>query len=165
MRLAADAPEERCGGMGFVPAGTAASWEQRPGPSGVHRVVSMQRTAGDKTGECLEEGELVDDGEEDIWWEQGGVGPANVLSQSLQGAQQVQPVSVGKALYGAQMVRRKAQERPPSLTSGEEGSSVTMVSVGVEVTEAGDGRGTFVEGGLRRGRGRRHGGDLNAGAR
>ncbi|KAJ1099162.1 hypothetical protein NDU88_004266 [Pleurodeles waltl] len=102
-RLAADAPEERCGGKGFAPAGAAASWERRPGPSGVQRVVNTQRTAGDKTGEwqlraqaalgqdgdlwcedecildyeeaSLEEGELVDDSDEDIWWEQGGVGP------------------------------------------------------------------------------------------
>ncbi|KAJ1176754.1 hypothetical protein NDU88_002021 [Pleurodeles waltl] len=48
--LAADTPEERCRGMVFAPAGAAASWEQRPGPSGVHRVVSTRRIAGDKTG-------------------------------------------------------------------------------------------------------------------
>ncbi|KAJ1082311.1 hypothetical protein NDU88_002479 [Pleurodeles waltl] len=33
--LAADAPERRCGGMGFAPAGAASSGEQRPGPSGM----------------------------------------------------------------------------------------------------------------------------------
>ncbi|KAJ1144005.1 hypothetical protein NDU88_010307 [Pleurodeles waltl] len=161
--LAADAPKERCGGRGFAPANAAASWEQRPGPSGVQPVVTMRRavrtTAGElplraqevlshgndlwREDECvldyeetsLEEGELVDDGDEEIWWEQGGVGLANALSQSLQGVQ-VQPISCGKALEGVQMVRRKAQERPPSLPAGEEGASVTMVSVSVEATDA-----------------------------
>ncbi|KAJ1132054.1 hypothetical protein NDU88_010384 [Pleurodeles waltl] len=88
--------------MGFAAAGATASWEQHPGPSGVHRVVRTRRTAGDKMGEwqqraqaalghgddlwcedecildyeegSLEEVELVDDGDEDIWWEQGGIG-------------------------------------------------------------------------------------------
>ncbi|KAJ1144008.1 hypothetical protein NDU88_010310 [Pleurodeles waltl] len=120
--LAADAPKERCGGRGFAPANAAASWEQRPGPSGVQPVVTMRRavrtTAGElplraqevlghgndlwREDECvldyeetsLEEGELVDDGDEEIWWEQGWVGPANALSQSLQGVQ-VQPISCG----------------------------------------------------------------------
>ncbi|KAJ1217543.1 hypothetical protein NDU88_005137 [Pleurodeles waltl] len=160
-RLVADAPEERCGGMGFALAGAAASWEQCPGPSGVQPVVITRRTAGTTAGELpqraqevlghgndlwreefildyeetgLEEEELVDDGDEEIWWEQGGAGPANALSQSLQGVQ-VQPFSRGKALEGVQMMRRKAQERPPSLTAGEEGASVTMISVAVEATD------------------------------
>ncbi|KAJ1129020.1 hypothetical protein NDU88_007391 [Pleurodeles waltl] len=68
-------------------------------------------------------------------WGGLGVGPANVLSQSFQGARHVQPGSVGRALDGAQMVRRKAQERPPSLTAGEEGTCVNMVSVAVEANK------------------------------
>ncbi|KAJ1189471.1 hypothetical protein NDU88_006216 [Pleurodeles waltl] len=146
--------------MGFAPAGAAASWKQHPGPSGVQRFVNMQRRVGTKAGEwpqraqealgqggdllredecildyketSLGEGELADDGDEDNWWEQGGVGPTNALSQSLQGAQ-MQPVCITKAVEGAQMVRRKAQEW--SLTAGEEGASVTMVSVAVEETD------------------------------
>ncbi|KAJ1088245.1 hypothetical protein NDU88_001403 [Pleurodeles waltl] len=102
--LAADAPEERCGGMGFAPVCAAISWEQRPGPSEVQRFVNTRHTAETKAGEwpqraqetlgqggdlwredeflldyeetILEEGELADDGDEDIWWEQGGVGGA-----------------------------------------------------------------------------------------
>ncbi|KAJ1181971.1 hypothetical protein NDU88_007170 [Pleurodeles waltl] len=99
-RLAADAPEERCGGRGFALTGAAASWEQRLGPSGVQPVANTRRTARTTAGELpqraqeflahgsdlwhedecvldyeetsLEEGELVDDGDEEIWWEQGG---------------------------------------------------------------------------------------------
>ncbi|KAJ1170813.1 hypothetical protein NDU88_002684 [Pleurodeles waltl] len=57
----------------------------------------------------LEEGELVDDKEGGQLVAAGRGGPSNVPSQSLQGARQVRPVSVGRALDGAQMVRRKAQ--------------------------------------------------------
>ncbi|KAJ1117897.1 hypothetical protein NDU88_006093 [Pleurodeles waltl] len=83
------------------------------GPIGVQPVVTMRRTVRTTVGELprraqevlghgnelwreddcildydetsLEEGELVDDGDEEIWWEQGGVGPANALSQSWHG--------------------------------------------------------------------------------
>ncbi|KAJ1112644.1 hypothetical protein NDU88_000905 [Pleurodeles waltl] len=81
----------------------------------------------------LEEGELVDDGTKESWWEQGGVGPANALSQSLQATQdQTRPrVQVSDEGHGG---RRKAQERPPSLPAREE-ASVTMVSVAVEASE------------------------------
>ncbi|KAJ1172265.1 hypothetical protein NDU88_004112 [Pleurodeles waltl] len=49
-RLAVDAPEERCGGMGFALAGAAASWEQHPGPSGLQPVVNTRRTTGTTAG-------------------------------------------------------------------------------------------------------------------
>ncbi|KAJ1206966.1 hypothetical protein NDU88_002359 [Pleurodeles waltl] len=87
--------------MGFAPAGAAASSEQRPSPSGTHRGSAAQLAAAEQMGEwqqprapaavvqgedlwceeeCVldfeersfEEGELVDEGEEDGWWAQGG---------------------------------------------------------------------------------------------
>ncbi|KAJ1136497.1 hypothetical protein NDU88_002913 [Pleurodeles waltl] len=160
-RLAADTPGERCRGRGFAPVSATASWERRPGPSGVQTGVNKRRTVRTTAGELprraqealgysnelrceddildydetsIEEGELVDDGEEEIWWEQGGVGPANALSQSLQGVQEQPPARV-QALEEGQRVRRKAQERPLSLPAGEE-ASVTMVSVSVEAIDA-----------------------------
>ncbi|KAJ1176823.1 hypothetical protein NDU88_002090 [Pleurodeles waltl] len=159
--LAVDTPGERWGGRGFAPASAAASWERRPGPSGVQAGVHKRRTVGTTAGELprraqealgygnelwcednildydetsIEEGELVDDGEELIWWEQGGVGPANALSQSLQGIQDQPPARV-QVWEEGQRVRRKAQERPPSLPAGEE-ASVTMVLVALEVIDA-----------------------------
>ncbi|KAJ1104843.1 hypothetical protein NDU88_002252 [Pleurodeles waltl] len=80
--------------QGFAPASAASSWEQCPGTSGVQPVVNMRRTVRTTAGELprraqevlgygnelwreddcildydetsLEEGELVDDGEEEI---------------------------------------------------------------------------------------------------
>ncbi|KAJ1182070.1 hypothetical protein NDU88_007265 [Pleurodeles waltl] len=159
-RLAADTPGKRCGGRGRAPAGAPASWEWRPGPAGVQvgvRKKSAVETAmveGPRRAQevwdhgidpwcvdnvldydetSLEEGELVDDGTEESWWEQGRVGPANALSQSLQATRdQTRPrVRVSEEGHSG---RRKAQERPPSLPAGEE-ASVTMVSVVVEASE------------------------------
>ncbi|KAJ1150125.1 hypothetical protein NDU88_002923 [Pleurodeles waltl] len=94
----------------------------------------------------VEEGELVDEGEEEDWWAQGGAGPTNALSQSFQRSLQVQP-AVGKALDGAHVGRRKAQERPPSFTAGEESSVVRRVSVAVEATgDLGNGAARLVRG-------------------
>ncbi|KAJ1213750.1 hypothetical protein NDU88_001381 [Pleurodeles waltl] len=99
-RLATDTPGKRCGGRGRAPANAP------PPGSGVR----AQR--GSRRG--LEEGELVDDGAEGSWWEQGGVGPANALSQSLQATQDQTRARVRVCEEG-HSGRRKAQERPPSL--------------------------------------------------
>ncbi|KAJ1208836.1 hypothetical protein NDU88_004219 [Pleurodeles waltl] len=99
-RLAADTPGKRCGGRGRAPASAAASWEQRPGPAGVQKgvrkksavetaVVEGPRRAQevwdygndpwcvdnllDYDETSLEEEELVDDGAEESWWEQGSI--------------------------------------------------------------------------------------------
>ncbi|KAJ1098175.1 hypothetical protein NDU88_003291 [Pleurodeles waltl] len=61
--------------------------------------------------------------------------PPRSTIRAEQGARQVQPVLVGRALDGAQMVRRKAQKRPPSLTAGDKCTCIKMVSVAVEATE------------------------------
>ncbi|KAJ1191352.1 hypothetical protein NDU88_000668 [Pleurodeles waltl] len=94
----------------------------------------------------VEEGELVDDGEEEDWWAQCGAGPANALSKSLQRYRKVQP-AVEKAVDGAHIGRRKAQERPPSLTAGEESAGVRRVSVAVEASgDLGTGAARLVKG-------------------
>ncbi|KAJ1164324.1 hypothetical protein NDU88_004764 [Pleurodeles waltl] len=97
--LAADAPEGLCGGMGLAPAGIATSGEQHPGPSGMRWGLSarladvdlggewqQKRAPGvqrgdlwceeecvlDFEGRSIEEGELVNEGEEDGWWANSG---------------------------------------------------------------------------------------------
>ncbi|KAJ1157438.1 hypothetical protein NDU88_010150 [Pleurodeles waltl] len=50
-RLAAATPGERCGGRGVAPASAAASWEQRPCPSGVQTGVNKRRTVRTTAGE------------------------------------------------------------------------------------------------------------------
>ncbi|KAJ1186335.1 hypothetical protein NDU88_003117 [Pleurodeles waltl] len=161
--LTADAPEGGCGSMGIDPGDDAPLWEQRLGPSRLPRgevvrcagVEPQQefypqgtRAAAIQGGDpwcdetcvlefdkgSVEEGELVEEGEEEDWWAQGGAGPANALSQSFQRPRQVQ-LAFRKALDGSQMGRRKAEERPPSLTAGEESAGVRRVSVVVEATE------------------------------
>ncbi|KAJ1165431.1 hypothetical protein NDU88_005859, partial [Pleurodeles waltl] len=150
------------GSKGSVPDDAATLWEQHPGPLRLQRGKARRHAGGEPTcelhlqrtrvaviqggdpwceEECVldfdedsvEEGELVDDREEEDWWAQGGAGPANALSQSFQRSRKVQP-AVGKAVDGAHVGRRKAQERPPSLTAGEENASVHRVSVAVEAT-------------------------------
>ncbi|KAJ1119926.1 hypothetical protein NDU88_008109 [Pleurodeles waltl] len=160
-RLAADTFGERCGGRGFAPAGAPASRERRSGPLEVTvrapKRHAVRMTAGaslrwaqeeqdsgsalgceddmlDYEEASIEEGELVDDGEENNWWEQGRMGPANALSKSLQDQQDHSRARVQQQEDG-QRRRRKAQERPPSLPAGED-ASVTMVSVAVEAIEA-----------------------------
>ncbi|KAJ1179511.1 hypothetical protein NDU88_004745 [Pleurodeles waltl] len=159
----ADAPEQGCGSTGIAPGDTAPLWEQRPGPSRLSRGETVRhaglesqlefyargtRAVAEQGGgpwcdeacvldfdeDCVEEGELVEGREEEDWWAQGGAGPAIALSQSFQRARPVQP-ACGKALDGSRMGRRKAEERPPSLTAGEESASVRRVSVAVEATE------------------------------
>ncbi|KAJ1204643.1 hypothetical protein NDU88_000083 [Pleurodeles waltl] len=160
-RVAADNLGERCGGRGFAPAGAPASRERRSGPLevtvGAPMRSAVRMTAGaslrwaqeeqdsgnafeseddmlDYEEASIEEGELVDDGEEEEWWGQGGMGPANALSKSLQERQDHPRARVQQREDG-QKRRRKAQERPPSLSAGED-ASVAMVSVAVEAIEA-----------------------------
>ncbi|KAJ1131245.1 hypothetical protein NDU88_009584 [Pleurodeles waltl] len=140
-RVAADTPGKRCGGRGRAPAGAPASWERHPGPAGVqggvrkNSTVKTARVEGPRPAQevwehgsdtwcvdnvldydetSLEEGELVDDGTEESWWEQGGVGPANALPKSLQDTRDQTRPRVWVSEEG-QCGRRKAQERPPSL--------------------------------------------------
>ncbi|KAJ1123147.1 hypothetical protein NDU88_001620 [Pleurodeles waltl] len=150
--VTADASDGLCGSAGFAPGNAATLWEQHPGPLRIHRGKDRHDAGGESTHalqsqdpwcveECVldfdedsvEEGELVDDREEEDWWAQGGSGPANALSQSFQRSRTRQPV-VGKALGGAHVGRRKAQERPPSLNTGEEHAGVRRVSVVVEAS-------------------------------
>ncbi|KAJ1124301.1 hypothetical protein NDU88_002762 [Pleurodeles waltl] len=68
------------------------------------------------------------------------------MSQSFQSARQVKP-AFGRVLDRAHIGRRKAQERPPSLTAGEEGAGVHWVSVVVEATgDVGNGTARLVKG-------------------
>ncbi|KAJ1203098.1 hypothetical protein NDU88_006892 [Pleurodeles waltl] len=152
---AADAPEVWCGGAGFAPGGAAILVEQRPGPSYVQHGKDRRQRGEEPRGawlpqdtgvgfqglqaeeweldfeeESLEEGELVDDREEERWWAQGGAGPANALSKSLQKSRTVQSVEE-KVVEGAHIGRRKAQGRPPSLSAGERSSGGSKVSVAV----------------------------------
>ncbi|KAJ1084549.1 hypothetical protein NDU88_004696 [Pleurodeles waltl] len=136
-RLAANTPGERCGGKGFVPANAAASWEQRPGPSGVQPVVNRRRTVRTTAGELprraqealgygnelwredcildydetsIEEGELVDDGEEEIWWEQGGEGVVDRLGNRPNLASPQNKRRLRKNTRGSSL-QRKASEK------------------------------------------------------
>ncbi|KAJ1139578.1 hypothetical protein NDU88_005947 [Pleurodeles waltl] len=157
-RKRADASEGWCGSAGFVPNDATILWEQRPGPSKFQRGKDRRHAGGEPKGELLlqgtraavlqggdlwreeecvldfdegsvEEGELVDDREEEDWWAQGGSGPANALSQSLQRSRKVQP-AVERVVDGAHIDRRKAQERPPSLTAGEESGRAQGICCG-----------------------------------
>ncbi|KAJ1181703.1 hypothetical protein NDU88_006905 [Pleurodeles waltl] len=138
--------DERHGGVGLrtlLGSGAEARVLHPPAPllpgGGVRAYLGFKRGCTRRARSThrqtsIEEGELVEDGEEEIWWEQGGVGPANALSQSLQAFQDQPPARV-RAWEEGQRVRRKAQERPPALPAGEE-ASVNMVSVAVEAVEA-----------------------------
>ncbi|KAJ1123936.1 hypothetical protein NDU88_002403 [Pleurodeles waltl] len=157
----ADAPDGGCGGTGLASDDAAPRWEQRRGPSRRGEVVrraslepqqgvvtQTTRTAGIQGGDSwcdetcvldfdedsVEEGEFIEEGEEENWWAKGGVGPANALSKSFQRPRQVQP-AVKKISDGSQIGRRKAEERLPSLTAGEDSVGVCRVSVAVEGTE------------------------------
>ncbi|KAJ1119098.1 hypothetical protein NDU88_007284 [Pleurodeles waltl] len=168
--LAADAPEVWCGGAGFAPGGAATLGEQRLGLSYVQHGKDRRQRGREPKGallpqdsraglqglheneweldfeeESFEEGNLVDDREEEDWWAQGGAGPANALSKSLQKSRRVQP-AVEKVVEGAHIGRRKAQGRPPSLTAGEQRSRVSKVSVAVETGGAGCGGGAIGQG-------------------
>ncbi|KAJ1097754.1 hypothetical protein NDU88_002871 [Pleurodeles waltl] len=155
--LTADAPDGGSGGTGVA----TPRWEQRPGPSRRGEFVrsaglepqqggikQTTRIAGIQGGDSwrdetcvldfdedsVEKGELIEEREEEDWWAQGGAGPANVLSKSFQRPRQVLS-AVKKVLDGSQIGRRKAEERPPSLTAGEDSAGVRRVSVAVEATE------------------------------
>ncbi|KAJ1129021.1 hypothetical protein NDU88_007392 [Pleurodeles waltl] len=101
-RKAADASAGWCGDMGFVPACAAAQGEQRPGPSGTQRarvffsdgcalcggldreVEPDQEVWRAEVSErsSVEEGELVEDGDEQEWWECGMNGGSLMMSFS-----------------------------------------------------------------------------------
>ncbi|KAJ1084140.1 hypothetical protein NDU88_004293 [Pleurodeles waltl] len=67
----------------------------------------------------------------------GGGAIANLVAKSFQKARQVQLWSAGVTLEGAQLGRRKAQERPPLLFPGKDsGQQEHMVSVAIEAKEA-----------------------------
>ncbi|KAJ1162292.1 hypothetical protein NDU88_002760 [Pleurodeles waltl] len=136
--LTADAHEGWCGSTGLNPDADATLWEQRPGSSRLQLGEAVRRAGVEPTREfypqgtraavvqggdpgceeasvldfdegSVEEGELVDEGEEEDWWAQGGAGPASALSHSFQSARQVQ-LAFGRTLDGAHIGRRKAQE-------------------------------------------------------
>ncbi|KAJ1176410.1 hypothetical protein NDU88_001691 [Pleurodeles waltl] len=173
LTLTADASDGGSGGAGIAPGGATPRCEQRPGPSRhgefgrgeglkpqqgssrqTTRSVGGQRTDSwlqeacvlDFEEDSLEEGELIEEREEDDWWAQGGAGPANALSKSFQRPRQVISV-VKKVPNGSQIGRRKAEERPPSLSAGEDSAGVRRVSVAVEAKEeVGEGAARLVKG-------------------
>ncbi|KAJ1129381.1 hypothetical protein NDU88_007752 [Pleurodeles waltl] len=71
--LAADAPDGRCGGMGFAPAGagTATSGEQHPGPSGLRWGPVVRLADVELRGEWQQKGAQTAEGQrEDLWCEE-----------------------------------------------------------------------------------------------